>query len=227
LSIMKILIAEDDREIAESLRDGLTACGYSTTIVGQGTMVEPSLENSHYDLLILDVMLPGMNGFDVCRRLRAKKVVVPILMVTARDALRDRVTGLDVGADDYLAKPFQFPELHARIRALTRRHDAVKSTEIQVADLYVDSLRNLVKRGEKEVSLTKREFQLLYALIRNAGKTLSKERLSQEVWDDQFTSANTIEAHIRNLRRKINDDDTTQKLIHTVYGIGYTLKEPS
>lgn len=219
----RILVAEDDIAIAKAVRDALTDSGFAVNVVRDGTKVLPALTSYNFTLLLLDLMLPGMHGVEVCREIRKSKISIPILMLTAKDSLMDRVSGLDAGADDYLTKPFEKLELMARVRALLRRHHAVKSSEIHVADLYLNTNSKIVRRGGREVLLTPREFSLLEALAQNAGSVLSKETISERVWLDSYTSPNTVEVHVKNLRRKI-DGHGEERLIQTVHGMGYTLR---
>lgn len=219
----RILIAEDDVAIARAVRDSLVQVGFAANVVRDGNKVLPALRAYNFGLLLLDLMLPGLDGVEVCREIRRARLSVPVLMLTARDSLKDRVMGLDAGADDYLTKPFEMPELLARVRALLRRHNVVKSAEIMVGDLYVNTVQRVVRRAGREVLLTPREFSLLEALVQNAGAILSKETITERVWMDEFTSANTVEVHVKNLRRKIEAHGET-KLIQTVHGMGYTLR---
>lgn len=220
---MKILVAEDDPEISYSLRDGLERAGYDVYIVRDGSKVVPLLQRSPYSLIILDVMLPGLNGFEVCRQLRSNRINIPILMLTARDLLDDRVRGLDSGADDYQVKPFLFPELLARIRSLLRRDKSMKSSIIQIADLVVDTSGRTVTRNGRTLHLTQREFTLLEALALNEGNVLSKETIVERVWFDDQSTSNTVEVHIKNLRKKV-DGEGDVKLIQTIHGHGYSLR---
>lgn len=223
LTIMKILVAEDDPEIGAALRQGLEQAGYIVHVSRDGSRIVNLVKKVPFSLLILDVMLPGLNGFEVCRQLRTARINVPVLMLTARDTLDDRVNGLDAGADDYLVKPFQFPELLARIRSLQRRDKSVKSTIIRIDDLVIDTARRTVLRGERSVQLTQREFSLLEALALNEGNVLSKETIVERVWFEDQSQSNTVEVHVKNLRKKIDFEEKT-KLIQTVYGLGYSLR---
>ena len=220
---MKILVAEDDPDIAGALRDGLEEVGYIVRVVRDGTRVATLATKVPFSIILLDVMLPGKDGFEICRELRAARVNTPILMLTARDMLEDRVRGLDVGADDYLAKPFQFPELLARIRSLSRRDKAVKSSVVTVSDLVVDTVGKTVVRNGKNIQLTQREYSLLEALALNEGNVISKESIVERVWFEDQGQSNTVEVHVKNLRKKIDTEDLP-KLIHTVYGLGYSLR---
>ena len=220
---MRVLVVEDDEVIAKALGTALAKEGYRATLVGNGPdAVEGATEQS-FGAIVLDVMIPGFDGFEVCRRLRRAGVETPILMLTARDAVDDRVTGLDTGADDYLVKPFDVQELLARLRALRRREAAHKADVIEVADLRIDSRAHTVVRAGRKVELTPREFELLEALARNAGRTLTRDAILQRVWNDDRSLPNTVNFHIVSLRRKL-DEGYDRKLIHTVHGLGYTLK---
>ena len=220
---MKILVAEDDPDIGGALREGLEEAGYIVRIVRDGSRVVQLMQRVTFSILLLDIMLPGMNGFEVCRQLRAERINVPVLMLTARDMLDDRVRGLDVGADDYLIKPFHFPELLARIRSLLRRDKSVKSSIIKIADLVVDTVGHTVSRGDRSIQLTQREFSLLEALALNEGNVLSKESIVERVWFEDQSLSNTVEVHVKNLRKKVDAEEPI-KLIQTVYGLGYSLR---
>lgn len=219
----QLLLAEDDSAIGKAIKDGLETAGFKVTWVKNGSEVLPMIEQNSYNLLILDLMLPGLDGMEVCVEIRRHRQALPILMVTARDAVADRVDGLNSGADDYMTKPFEFPELLARVRALLRRHHVIKTSVIEIGDLVIDTTQKTVKRGTREILLTPREFTLLEALAQNAGAVLSKEEIAMKVWEDEFTSSNTVEVHVKNLRRKLDDEGET-KLIHTLHGMGYSLR---
>lgn len=219
----QLLLAEDDSAIGKAIKDGLETAGFKVTWVKNGSEVLPMIEQNSYSLLILDLMLPGLDGMEVCVEIRRHRQALPILMVTARDAVADRVDGLNSGADDYMTKPFEFPELLARVRALLRRHHVIKTSVIEIGDLVIDTTQKTVKRGTREILLTPREFTLLEALAQNAGAVLSKEEIAMKVWEDEFTSSNTVEVHVKNLRRKLDDEGET-KLIHTLHGMGYSLR---
>jgi DNA-binding response OmpR family regulator len=220
---MRVLLIEDEEPIADVIKWGLEEAHYSVDVTGDGARGLELATEQEYALILLDVMLPGLSGWDICQRLRARRNLTPILMLTARDALHDRVRGLDLGADDYLTKPFDFPELLARIRALLRRDKIHRSRVIQVADLEIDTGARRVFRGGQEVSLTEREYTLLEALAMQEGQALTREYVQERVWHDDSSYSNTVDAYIRLLRKKI-DAGHSQKLIQTVHGIGYTLK---
>jgi len=224
---MKILIVEDDAEIASAVREGLDEAGYTTQVVRDGERALRVAEGGGFSLILLDLMLPSMDGLEVCRCLRAARLNVPILMVTARDTIPDRVGGLETGADDYLVKPFDFDELLARVRALLRRESAVKSRRIQVEDLVIDTQARTASRGGREIPLTGREYALLEALASHTGQILSREAIQERVWSDEHSVSNTVDVCVKNLRKKV-DDGKERKLIHTVYGMGYVLRtEPA
>lgn len=220
---MRVLVVEDDQEIAAALRTGLEDVGYDVHIVRDGERAIRLLSRAKFSIVLLDLMLPGADGFKVCQRMRESGDTTPVLMLTARDALKDRVTGLDTGADDYLAKPFEFEELLARIRALLRRELAAKSAIVQVDDLVVDTAQRRVERAGQHIHLTPREYDLLAALVMRSSRVLTREVIQQIVWNADDTSSNTVDAHMRNLRKKI-DSAFSKKLIHTIYGVGYILK---
>ncbi len=221
---MRILVVEDDRKVASFIRKGLTEDGYAVDVASDGeTGLAMGLDRLH-DVIVLDVMLPGKPGFQVVRELRQAKVATPVLLLTARDAVEDKVQGLDAGADDYLTKPFAFAELLARVRALLRRGTAARAPVLQVADLTLDPATRTVARGGEAISLTNREFALLEYLMRNAGRVLTRTTIAEHVWDYSFDSGtNVIDVYVNYLRKKI-DAGRERKLIHTVRGVGYVLK---
>jgi len=222
---MKILVIEDDSLISEVVKSGLEQSHYKVDVAFDGkTGLDMALDHP-YAVIVLDLMLPKMDGLTVCRNLREQKRDTPIIMLTARDAVSDRVKGLDSGADDYLPKPFDFRELIARVRALQRRDQIHKTPIIKVADLEIDTAGRTVKRGGKEIILTPREFSLLEALAAHEGQVLSREAIQERVWLDDQSYSNTVDAHIKGLRKKI-DADYPDKLIQTVFGVGYTLRAP-
>jgi len=222
---VNILVIEDDEVIAELVRMGLEEARFTVDVARDGASGLRMALKGEYALIILDLMLPGRDGWEICAALRARRRVVPILMLTARDGVEDRVRGLDTGADDYLPKPFDFGELLARVRALLRRDKVHRSRVIQIADLTIDTGGARVWRAGKEIRLTPREYTLLEALAANEGRVLTRELIQSRVWRDDESFSNTVNVHINALRRKI-DADHDVKLIHTVHGMGYTLREP-
>lgn len=224
---MRVLLIEDDVTIARLLKEGLEDESYAVDVAHDGGEGYQTAAADEYDVIILDIMLPEMNGYEVCRALRNDGNKTPILMLTARDAERDIVEGLDTGADDYLAKPFSFDVLLARIRALLRRPNEKLEEIIQVGDLKLDPSSKRVTRASQEISLTAKEYGVLEYLMRNKGKVLSKEQIISHVWDfDADVLPNNVELFIMFLRRKI-DKPFKSKLIHTVSGFGYKLEEKS
>jgi heavy metal response regulator len=221
---MRILLVEDERKVASFIRKGLEEEGYAVDVAAEGeTGLAMGLDRLH-DVIILDVMLPGKPGFQVVRELRQAKVATPVLLLTAREALEDKVQGLDAGADDYLTKPFAFAELLARVRALLRRGVAAGAPVLQVADLALDPARRTVKRGGDAIALTNREFALLEYFLRNPGRVLTRTMIAEHVWDYSFDSTtNVIDVYVTYLRKKI-DAGREPKLLHTVRGVGYVLK---
>jgi two-component system, OmpR family, copper resistance phosphate regulon response regulator CusR len=219
-----ILVVEDERKIREFLRRGLEEEGYTVKVAADGEAGFELASGNAYDLIVLDLLLPRRDGLDVCRALRAGGVTTPVLMLTARDTVTDRVTGLDVGADDYLTKPFAFEELLARIRALLRREGTARPPVLRVADLVLDPATRTVTRRGQTVDLTNREYQLLHLLMRHPGQVLGRALIEERVWGYDFDSgSNVVDAYIRLLRRKIDRGYPTQ-LIHTVRGAGYALR---
>lgn len=222
---MRVLLIEDDVTITRLLKEGLEDESYAVDVANDGSEGYRTAAADEYDVIILDIMLPGMNGYEVCRALRNDDNKTPILMLTARDAERDIVEGLDTGADDYLAKPFSFDVLLARIRALLRRPNGKLEEILQVGDLKLDPSSKKVTRASQEISLTAKEYGVLEYLMRNKGKVLSKEQIISHVWDfDADVLPNNVELFIMFLRRKI-DKPFKSKLIHTVSGFGYKLEE--
>ena len=220
---MRILVVEDDQNIADVLRRGLVEQHYSVEVAGDGqTGAELALVND-YDLLILDIMLPGLDGRAVCRRVREEGLLTPILMLTALGSAGDVITGLDSGADDYLTKPFDYGVLLARVRSLTRRRSELRTTQVRVADLEIDTARRTVRRGETPINLTAKEFALLEYFVLHKGRVLSREAIGEHVWDINFDPrSNVIESLIRFLRQKI-DVEGEDSLIQTIRGVGYRL----
>jgi heavy metal response regulator len=221
--VMRVLVVEDERRIADFIRKGLFECGYAVDVAYDGEEALDWPEVAEFDIIILDVMLPVRDGIEVCRELRRRGVQTPILMLTARDAVEDRVRGLDSGADDYLVKPFAFTELLARLRALARRERSVLGTRLQVNDLVLDTATREASRQGRAISLTSKEYALLEYLMRHPNQVLTRTMIAEHVWNYDFDNAtNVIDVHIRNLRRKIDDPFPT-KLIHTARGAGYRI----
>ena len=220
---MRVLIAEDDYGVQRFVVKGLKEQAYAVDAVASGTEALEQAEINSYDLVILDVMLPGLSGFEVCRRLREAGVKVPVLMLTARDAVEDRIAGLDHGADDYLTKPFEFRELLARMRALLRRPVELKPAQLSVDSLTLDTAAQVATRGDRRISLTHKEYALLEYLVRNTGRVVGRAEIAEHVWDEHFDPfSNLIEVYINRLRRKIDAPKETP-LLHTKRGAGYML----
>jgi two-component system copper resistance phosphate regulon response regulator CusR len=223
---MKILLIEDDAPIRQVVKRGIEESDiYTVETAADGISGLNMAIEENYAAIILDLMLPGMDGWHICEELRARRINTPILMLTARDTIPDRVKGFDAGADDYLTKPFDFDELMARIRALIRRDRAFKGRVLRVAHLEIDTSTHQVFSHGDEVSLTQREYMLLEALAANEGRTLTREAIQYSVWNNDDSTSNTVDVYIRLLRKKIGTDNNA-KLIHTVHGIGYVLKRP-
>jgi DNA-binding response OmpR family regulator len=223
---VRILIVEDNKHLSDSLQMTLEDDGYAIDIAYDGLDGEEMALLGTYDVIILDIMLPQKDGMAVCRELRNKRINTPVLMLTARDALDDRVNGLDSGADDYLVKPFEVDELRARIRALLRRESSSKSGLLQVGDLSLDPATHAVERAGKPVELTAREYSLLEYFMRHPNHLISREMAESHLWSyDQAVSSNVVDVYIRRLRRKI-DDPHEIKLFETVRGAGYRLRVP-
>jgi len=220
---MKILVVEDEQRVAQFIQKGLKEEGHAVDLAFDGEEGEYLGEINDYDLIILDVMLPRKSGFDVCRELRERGVGTPVLMLTARDAVEDKVRGLDAGADDYLTKPFAFEELLARVRALLRRASDNKSPILKVADLELDPMSRRVTRAGKPIRLTTKEYALLEFMMRNEGQVLSRTRIGEHVWDMNFDpESNVIDVYVSHLRNKV-DKGFEPPLIHTLRGQGYML----
>jgi len=222
---MRVLVVEDEHRLAGLLRRGLEEHGYAVDVAFDGEEGLHLAELEPYDLVILDVMLPKLDGFEVCRRLRAAGVWAPVLMLTARDAVRDRVAGLDSGADDYLTKPFSYAEFLARLRALTRRGDAERPVVIEAGDLRLDPATRQVWRGDDEISLSAKEFAVLETFMRRPGRVLSRFDLLEHAWDYEYENrSNVVDAYVRLLRKKIDKPFGTNS-IETVRGAGYRLRD--
>ena len=222
---MRLLVVEDERKVSSFIKKGLEEEGYAVDLASDGkTGLRMGMDRVH-DLIVLDINLPGMDGLSVLHELRERKVLTPVLLLTVRANIEDKVLGLDSGADDYLTKPFAFEELVARIRALLRRQVGTKESMLQVADLSLDPARRTVFRGDRTIELTSKEFALLDYFMRNPDRVLTRTMIAEHVWDYDFDSAtNVIDVYVNYLRRKI-DSDGSKRLIHTVRGVGYVLKE--
>jgi DNA-binding response OmpR family regulator len=220
---MRLLLVEDDARISRFVSKGLQEQSYAVDVVENGNDAVYQVEINDYDVVILDVMIPGMDGFATCRAMRALGKRMPILMLTARDGVDDRIAGLDSGADDYLTKPFEFGELLARLRALLRRPSELRPLEIVVGDLTINTGSQVVKRGNRSILLTTKEYALLEYLARNAGKVVGRSEIAEHVWDETFDPfSNLIEVYINRLRRKLGDD-SAKPLLQTRRGSGYVL----
>lgn len=223
---MRILLVEDNRRFSASLVKSLEEDGYAVDAAYDGLEGEGMAAATAYDLVILDIMLPGKDGFGVCKALRARKVAAPILMLTARDSTDDRVKGLDLGADDYLPKPFELAELRARLRALLRRGPVGKAGELAVGDLVLDPATHAVSRGGKAIDLTPREFALLEYFLRKPGQTVTRDMVEAHLWNqEEILVSNVVDVYIRRLRAKV-DEGFEPKLLETVRGSGYRLRDP-
>jgi len=223
---MKILIVEDEQKTGDYLKQGLSEAGFTVDLARDGTDGLHLALTENYDLLVLDVMLPGLDGWQVLQRVRQENKQMPVLFLTARDQIKDRVKGLELGADDYLVKPFAFSELLARVRTLLRRGKSKEPELLQAADLELDLVRRRVTRAGNRIELTAKEFALLELLLRRQGEVLPRSLIASQVWDMNFDSdTNVIEVAIRRLRAKI-DDDFEPKLIKTLRGMGYVLEIP-
>jgi two-component system copper resistance phosphate regulon response regulator CusR len=221
---MRVLVIEDDRKVASFIQTGLEQEGYAVDVLHDGNNAGEQASAIDYDVVVLDLMLPGRSGFQVLRDIRARKATSPVLILTARDGLEDRIAGLDAGADDYMAKPFALAELSARIRALLRR-GAPRENLLKLADLEMDTIRRTVRRGGVAVDLKPKEYALLEFLLRNSDRPLTKSLIIEHVWDIHFDSvSNVVEVHVNSLRNKI-DRGYDVALIHTVRGVGYMLTD--
>jgi two-component system copper resistance phosphate regulon response regulator CusR len=224
---MRILVVEDEQKVADALREGLEDERYNVVVERTGEAAFFRVNTETFDVVLLDLTLPGRDGLEILRALRQRRMETPVLILTARDSLEDRVTGLDAGADDYLVKPFAFAELLARIRALVRRGRVADAPRLAVGDLEMDLVTRKVLRSGRPVELTVREFELLEFLMRYASQVVSRETLARDVWKETARTTpldNVIDVHIARLRRKV-DLDHAVKLIHTVRGVGFMLRE--
>lgn len=222
---MRVLLVEDDLVIAEQIARTLERERCKVDTIRDGIDAEAKGYDAGYNLIILDVMLPRRDGWTICENLRRAKVTTPILMLTARDSVEDRIRGLEGGADDYLPKPFDTRELMARMKALMRRDQVHRTGVITVADLEIDTGARTVARGGALIKLTRREYDLLEALARNEGRTLTREAILERIWNNEESQLNTVNFHVASLRKKV-DADFEPKLIQTVHGIGYVLRRP-
>jgi DNA-binding response OmpR family regulator len=223
--VMRVLVVEEEKKTASFMRKALQAEGFAVDVCGNGDDALAAATTTPFDALVLDIMLPGRDGLSVLLQLRARKNATPVLLLSARGEVNERVQGLNAGADDYLPKPFIIAELVARVRALGRRGGENKSTVLRLADLALDTVSHEAKRGEKKIELTVREYRLLEFLLRNAGRICGRMSIIEKVWDYDFDpGTNLVDVYVRRLREKI-DDGFEPKLLHTVRGIGYVLKE--
>jgi DNA-binding response OmpR family regulator len=223
---VRILLVEDEPRMAQVIAKGLREHSYAVDVAGDGDAALYQTSINDYDLILLDVLLPGPDGFEVCRELRTRGDATPVLMLTARATVDDRITGLDAGADDYLTKPFAFRELLARVRALLRREPHLQRDLMQLEDLVLDAASHRVSRAAREIELTAKEYALLEYMARRAGQLVSRAEIAAHVWDESFDPfSNTIEVYVNRLRKKI-DEQHSVKLIHTRRGEGYILGSP-
>jgi DNA-binding response OmpR family regulator len=224
--LLRILLVEDERKVARALQVGLEAESYSVAVANSGEEGFSRVSSEPFDLAVLDVMLPGRNGIEMLSAMRSQGIKIPVLLLTAKDTLADRVLGLDAGADDYLVKPFAFPELSARIRALLRRGGSESVSALRVDDVRMDLASHTVTRGPRTLELTAMEFDLLECLLRHQGHVVSREMLAKDVWKVAVRCSpldNVIDVHMGRLRRKV-DEGFSRKLIHTVRGVGFVMK---
>lgn len=222
---MRLLVVEDEKNLNETISKRLTKSGYSVDSCFDGEDALYYIENTQYDGIILDVMMPKLNGFEVLRTIRKRKILTPVLMLTAKDSEEDIISGLDIGANDYLTKPFSFGVLCARIRAMLRVKENVTGSTIEVADLTIDTTKRLVRRGENSIELSSKEYAILEYLMRNKGIVISKERIEENIWNYEYEgTSDVVKVYIHHLRKKI-DDAYDKKLLHTIKNVGYVLKE--
>ncbi len=224
---LRLLVIEDEPSLLKIIEKRLKEEGYSVDTAKNGREGENYIYSADYDCIILDIMIPFIDGLSLLRKIRAKKIATPVLLLTAKDSIEDRVIGLDTGADDYLVKPFSFDELLARVRALLRRQKEKRDLILSVGDLQLDTLTREVKRGEKSIELTSKEYSMLEYFLRNKNRVLTRSQIAEHVWDYDFDyNSNIVEVYIRYLRRKI-DEGFKNKLLHTIRGGGYMIKDKS
>jgi DNA-binding response OmpR family regulator len=222
---MRILVVEDQKKMASFIRKALQAEGFASDVLHNGNDVFPAVAATAFDVIVLDIMLPGRDGLSVVRQLRERRITTPVLLLTARGDVNERVEGLNAGADDYLPKPFVLAELMARVRALGRRADGAKSVRLRVGDLTLDTITHQARRGGKSIDLAAREYRLLEFLMRSSGRICGRMAIIESVWDYDFDpGTNLVDVYIMRLREKI-DADFEPKLLHTVRGVGYVMKE--
>ena len=222
---MRLLIAEDEKYLNKTLNERLTKAGYTVDSCFDGEDALYYIENTQYDGIILDVMMPRINGFEVLRIIRERKILTPALMLTAKDSDEDIINGLDTGANDYLTKPFSFDVLCARIRAMLRVKENITGSVLEIADLSVDTTTRVVKRGDTVIELSSKEYSVLEYLMRNKGIVVSKEKIEENIWNYEYEgSSDVIKVYIHHLRKKI-DDNYEKKLLHTIKNVGYVIKE--
>ena len=227
LKVMRVLVVEDEKKTASFIRKALQAEGHAVDVLGDGTAALAAVTHTPFDVVVLDVMLPGRDGLSVVRQMRERKITTPVLLLTARGEVSEKVEGLNAGSDDYMPKPFALEELVARVRALGRRFGETKSLTHRVANLTLDTITRKVRRGEASIDLSPREFLLLEYLMRSTGRICGRMAIVEKVWDYDFDpGTNLVDVYIMRLREKI-DAGFEPKLLHTVRGVGYVLKEPS
>ncbi len=222
---MRLLVVEDEKHLNKTITERLTKIGYTVDNCFDGEDALYYIENTQYDGIILDVMMPKINGFDVLRTMRNKKILTPVLMLTAKDSDEDIITGLDTGANDYITKPFSFDVLCARIRAMLRIRENVTGNVLEIADLSVDTTTRVVKRGDMVIELSSKEYSVLEYLIRNKGIVVSREKIEENIWNYEYEgTSDVIKVYIHHLRKKI-DDNFEKKLLHTIKNVGYVIRE--
>jgi DNA-binding response OmpR family regulator len=223
--ILRLLVVEDEPSLLSIITKRLKEEGYGVDSAKDGREGENYISSAEYDCIILDIMIPFQDGLTLLRKIRSKNISAPVLLLTAKDSIADRVTGLDSGADDYLVKPFSFDELLARVRAMLRRHKDKKSTVLSVGDLVMDTVTRQVQRGGKAIELTSKEYSILEYFLRNKNRVLTKSQIAEHVWNYDFEyNSNIVEVYVRYLRRKM-DEEFKNKLIHTIRGGGYVIKD--